>query len=556
MPRRKEVRPELSEADVAFVKDLVLDHEARRAPLLEVMHRLQDRCGFLPDPMLREFAYHSRLPLFALQSFVSFYSNFHTTPDRPVEVGVCESLTCHLKGAKALHHLADEVAREFPGKVVVRGYSCLGQCDGAPACILNRAAVLRAPDARVLRGAIDSTIESEPSTIAVSWQDLVAYRRGGGYATLEEVRRRSDPAWVIAKLKESGLRGMGGAGFGAGSKWDFVAKAPGSPKYVVVNADEGEPGTFKDRQVLEQTPHAVLEGVLIACATLGAPDAYVYVRHEYPQAKQVLLAAIEELSVEGILGPSRIHVVTGAGAYICGEETALLESMEGKRGEPRLKPPFPAQSGLWGKPTLINNVETFAYVPQALRGEYGRVRMYSLSGDVERPGVYTLPLKTTARELIETHGGTPASKVKAFFPGGVSATPLPRTLLDVPLDFDSLAQAGSMAGSGAVIVVGSHRCILDVVLNTTAFFAHESCGKCTPCRVGTEKMLQMLERMRRGQGIKSDVDLMNELSATMDQGSICGLGQAAPNPVLAALRTWREEMEAHVSGRCPAGVCR
>ncbi len=556
MPRRKEVRPELTEADIAFVKDLVLDFEARRAPLLEVMHRIQDRTGYLPDPILRELSYHARLPLYAIQSFVSFYSNFHTSPDRPVELGVCESLTCHMKGAKALHHLAEEISREFPGKVVVRGFSCLGQCDGAPACILNRSAVLRAPDARVLRGAIDSTIESEPTTIAVSWQDLVAYRRAGGYATLEDVRRRNDPAWVIAKLKESGLRGMGGAGFGAGSKWEFVAKATGQPKYVVVNADEGEPGTFKDRLVLEQTPHAMLEGVLIACATLGVADAYVYVRHEYPQSKQVLLAAIAELAVVGLLGPTRINVVTGAGAYICGEETALLESIEGKRGEPRLKPPFPAQFGLWGQPTLINNVETFAYVAPALRGEYGGVRMFSLSGDVERPGVYALPMTTTARELIEKHGGTPASKVKAFFPGGVSATPLPATLLDVPLDFDSLARAGSMGGSGAVIVVGSHRCILDVVENTTAFFAHESCGKCTPCRVGTEKMLAMLLRVRAGRAAKADLDLVGELSIAMDQGSICGLGQAAPNPVLAAIRCWRDEMEAHIAGRCPAGVCR
>jgi NADH-quinone oxidoreductase subunit F len=371
-------------------------------------------------------------------------------------------------------------------------------------------------------------------------------------------------------------------------KWSFIPKDTGKPVYVVCNADEGEPGTFKDRLIMEHRPHELLEGVLIACETVGAREALIYLREEYVLARLALEAAIAEAKHGGIVRDGHlkpwermdadgdpapalaglgIRIVIGAGAYVCGEETALLESIEGKRGEPRLKPPFPATHGLWQRPTLINNVETLAAVPgilrdgpeefksKGVRGNAG-TRLFSISGHVESADVYELPIGTTVAEAIKKAGGViDGKRLKAFMPGGVSSGFLPATMSETPLDFDSLAKVGSMGGSGAIIVVAEGTCMVDLATSCLRFFAHESCGKCTPCRVGTEKMKNMAEENRVGK-TALDIGLVTELGETMALASICGLGQTAYLPLTSAMKHFPGEFTAHASGNCLETRCR
>jgi NADH:ubiquinone oxidoreductase subunit F (NADH-binding) len=384
-----------------------------------------------------------------------------------------------------------------------------------------------------------------------------------------------EPGWATAEVKQAGLRGMGGAGFPTGSKWEFVQRAKGSPKYVVLNADEGEPGTFKDRWLLEREPHRVLEGLLIAMLEVGADEAVVYLREEYVAARAALRAALAELETAGLLGAPlangrtlRARVVVGAGSYVCGEETAMLESLEGKRGEPRLKPPYPAQHGLWGQPTLIQNVETLSWVPpilqrgaawwkgQGVNGAAGR-KLLSVSGHVAHPQVLDVPMGTTFAEVFAQCGGFPRGEPpKALVPGGLASGLLPASKLGARVDFDALAKEGSMLGSGGVVAIPSRTCMVDFAENGLAFFAHESCGKCTPCRVGTEKLLHMVRELRAGKAHEGSFALWGELSDAMAAASICGLGQTAMNPLLHGLQHFRGEFEAHARGACPEGVCR
>lgn len=364
---------------------------------------------------------------------------------------------------------------------------------------------------------------------------------------------------VIDQLKASGLSGRGGAGFPAGVKWETVLRAFGGPKYLVINAEESEPGTFKDRQLLTDNPHAVIEGAVIGALTTGCEQGYIYIRPDYRLPARAFAAALQEARSAGFLGDNvagsgrrfDIEICHGGGAYICGEETALINSLEGKRGEPDTKPPFPANEGFSGKPTLLSNVETFAYVPwivlnggdkYAALGANGckGLRLFSVSGDVARPGNYELPVGVTARELIFTHAGgvRDGRALKAFIPGGASSAPLPPALLDTPMDFKPLAQAGSMLGSGAVIVISDQHSLLDVARNVMGFFEDESCGKCSPCRIGCVKINEMLDDRS---ALASRAALLNELADGVMQGSLCGLGMAAPNVVKGGLKHWPQD---------------
>lgn len=405
---------------------------------------------------------------------------------------------------------------------------------------------------------------------------LEGYLARDGYAAAAKALREMDPAQVRAEVKDSGLRGRGGAGFPAGMKWGFVPRDAPGPRYLCVNGDEGEPGTFKDRLILALNPHAVLEGAVIAAYAAGIHSAFIYIRGEYAAEADSLERAIREAKAKGCLGAAilgtefglEVAVHRGAGSYICGEETALLESLEGKRGHPRLKPPFPAAKGLFGCPTVINNVETLAAVPQIiLRGAawFRRnglprdpgTRLFSVSGMVRRPGVYELPLGTPLREIIEHWaGGMKEGKVlKAVIPGGLSAPVLRADEVDLPMDFESVAGAGSMLGSAAVIVIDELTPMLSVLGVVTRFYAHESCGQCTPCRLGTSWMRKTVERLARGEGKPGDLDTIERVAAAIPGRTLCPMGEAAALPVLALVRKFRPELEASLrrEGKGAAG---
>ncbi|HHW12128.1 MAG TPA: NADH-quinone oxidoreductase subunit NuoF [Firmicutes bacterium] len=399
-----------------------------------------------------------------------------------------------------------------------------------------------------------------------------------GYFALGKVLTKYTPEQVIQGIKDSGLRGRGGAGFPTGLKWEFTKNAPGEVKYVVCNADEGDPGAFMDRSVLEGDPHSVIEAMAIAGYAIGANQGYVYVRAEYPLAVQRLANAIEKARAFGMLGKNilgtdfsfDLEIRVGAGAFVCGEETALLASIEGKRGEPRPKPPFPASEGLWGKPTLINNVETFANIPAIINygAEWFRqigtknspgTKVFALAGKVNNTGLVEVPMGVTLREIIfELGGGIPNNKrFKAAQTGGPSGGCLTEKHLDQPIDYESLVAAGSMMGSGGLIVMDEDNCMVDVARFFLEFTQDESCGKCTPCRIGTKRMLEILTRITQGKGEEKDLELLEELAKTIKITALCGLGQSAPNPVLSTIQNFRDEYLAHIRDKkCPAKVCR
>lgn len=403
------------------------------------------------------------------------------------------------------------------------------------------------------------------------------YIANGGYEALGKALTAMSPAEVVEEVKRSGLRGRGGGGFPTGAKWDFTRQAPGDKKYVVCNADEGDPGAFMDRSVLEGDPHRVLEGMLICGYAIGADEGYIYVRAEYPLAIKRLKVAIAQAEALGLLGDGilgsdfsfHIKIKEGAGAFVCGEETALLASIEGRRGMPRPRPPFPAVAGLWGKPTNINNVETFANVTHiisegaswyaAIGTEKSKgTKVFALTGKVNHTGLAEVPMGITMREIIfDIGGGIQGGKqFKAVQIGGPSGGCLPEELLDLPVDYDSLLQVGAMMGSGGLVVMDETTCMVDVARFFLNFTQSESCGKCTPCREGTKRMLEILTRITEGEGREGDIELLEDLARNIKRASLCGLGQTAPNPVLSTLRYFRHEYEAHITEkRCPAGAC-
>lgn len=403
------------------------------------------------------------------------------------------------------------------------------------------------------------------------------YIANDGYAALGKALTRMQPAEIIEEVKKSGLRGRGGAGFSTGMKWGFTASASGSPKYVVCNGDEGDPGAFMDRSVLEGDPHSVIEGMAICGRAIGAEQGYVYVRAEYPLAIERLDYAIQKARENGLLGKNilgtgfnfDIEIRIGAGAFVCGEETALLTSIEGKRGEPRPRPPFPANAGVWGKPTVLNNVETWANIPEIiLKGAeaYAAIgtekskgtKVFALAGRINNTGIIEVPMGTTLREIVfEIGGGIPRKKAfKAVQTGGPSGGCIPADYLDTPVDYDSLGALGAIMGSGGMIVLDEDTCMVDIAKFFLDFVVDESCGKCSPCRIGTKRMYEIIDNISNGKGKEGDIELLIELATTIKATALCGLGQTAPNPVLSTIRYFRDEYEEHIKDKkCRCNVC-
>jgi NADH:ubiquinone oxidoreductase subunit F (NADH-binding)/NADH:ubiquinone oxidoreductase subunit E len=548
--------------------------------LINELKAIQERCGYLPEDELRAFSQRAVVPLYQIQAVASFYPHFRLRPGPKIAIKVCTDLSCHIAGARRLCHTVEQHAASMTS-CEVGTVSCLGRCDQAAAIAINDTIYAGVDEQRLLllietvaHGQVpDNSFVQHGSDAPV----IDPYGRGEPhFAALRQLLALQDVSGVIQALKDSGLRGMGGAGFPTGVKWEIVRNAAGDEKYVVVNADESEPGTFKDRFLMEKFPHLLIEGVLLGAFVVGAKKAYIFLRHEYPHQEHVLAQALAAARAQGVIGTHvlgsdfscDIEIFVSAGGYICGEETALLEALEGKRAEPRNKPPFPGTHGLWGKPTLINNVETLCMIPAILqRGatwfkSQGRnnngLKYLGLSGHVERPGVYEVPLGLSVNELIAQYGGgiSAGKRLKAFSPGGASSGFLPASMVDIALDFQALAQVGSMLGSGAVVALAEGTCMLDAALNVVTFFRNESCGKCVPCRVGSEKIVQILARATQGQADTSEIDLIGELAETMQLTSICGLGQAAPLPITSVLKYFKDEVMAHlIEKRCPEGVC-
>ncbi|WP_027717486.1 NADH-quinone oxidoreductase subunit NuoF [Desulfovirgula thermocuniculi] len=528
---------------------------------------------------------------------------------------VCAGAGCISSGCQGVKNaLLESISRlglEREVKVVETG--CMGPCDLGPVIVvypegvfyrkLKPADAVEIAEEHLLKGRVVERLlyrVPEDGRTAATFDQIdffkkqtrIALRNTGiinpesveeyiardGYRALGKVLSSMSPQEVIECVKKSGLRGRGGAGFPTGLKWEFSAKAPGSPKYVVCNADEGDPGAFMDRSILEGDPHSVLEGMAICGYAIGANQGYVYVRAEYPLAVQRLSLAIEKAREYGLLGQNifgtgfsfDVEIRVGAGAFVCGEETALLASIEGRRGEPRPRPPFPAQSGLWGKPTVINNVETWANVPPIILNgpewfasigteKSKGTKVFALAGKVNNTGLVEVPMGTTLREIIfDLGGGIPGGKqFKAVQTGGPSGGCIPARYLDVPVDYESLTQLGAIMGSGGMIVLDEDTCMVDLARFFLEFVQDESCGKCSPCRIGTKRMLEILERITRGEGRDGDIELLEELGHHIKSSALCGLGQTAPNPVLSTIRYFREEYEAHIyQKKCPARVCR
>jgi len=534
-------------AALADVGDVLGDEPRRRDLLIEHLHRVQDRFGRLSGRHLAALAEEMRLALSEVYEVATFYAHFDVDRDDtaqppPLTVRVCDSLSCELAGAQALLRALQQ---GFDGGVRVVRAPCMGRCDAAPTVEVGHCHVDRASVEEVT-AAVE---QGRREPVVPDCRDFDAYVAGGGYALMRACREgRHSPESVIETIEASGLRGMGGAGFPTARKWGIVRGYPG-PRLMAVNADEGEPGTFKDRHFLESDPHRFLEGMLIAAWVVDAAQIYIYLRDEYPAAYRILSREIARLQSQPWAAGVSISLRRGAGAYICGEESAMLESIEGKRGLPRHRPPYVAERGLFGRPTLVQNVETLYWVPQILergaewfasqgrRGHKG-LRSFSVSGRVKEPGVKIAPAGTTARELIDEFcGGMEAGHAfKGYLPGGASGGILPAALADLPLDFGVLEEHGCFIGSAAVVVLSDRDDMRAVALNLMRFFEDESCGQCTPCRVGTEKAVTLLAAPQW------DLPLLEELGAVMTDASICGLGQAAANPIRSVVRYFPEDL--------------
>jgi len=528
------------------VRALLGDGPRRRDLLIEYLHLIQDEYGHLSAAHLRALAEEMRIAQAEVYEVATFYAHFDVVkegeaPPPALTIRVCDSLSCELAGAQELKQALE--AGTDPAEVRVVRAPCMGRCDTAPVLELGHNHIDHATPEKV-REAIAA---GDTHARLPDYQRFESYRAAGGYQTLETLRKEGDFETIQQTLLDSGLRGLGGAGFPSGRKWGFV-RAEKAPRYVAVNGDEGEPGTFKDRHYLEREPHVFLEGMMIAAWAVEAETCFIYMRDEYPAVLEILRREIDALEEAGIVAPGHIDLRRGAGAYICGEESAMIESIEGKRGLPRHRPPFVANVGIFGRPTLVNNVETLHWVTRVLRegGEVlsgveknGRrgLRSYSVSGRVKSPGVHLLPAGSTILDVIEAAGGMlDGHAFKAYQPGGPSSGLLPASLDDVPLDFDTLQPHGSFIGSAAVVVLSDHDSARAAALNMLRFFEDESCGQCTPCRVGCEKAVKLMQADRWDHG------LLDELCTAMTDASICGLGQAAPNPIRLTMQHFPDEV--------------
>ena len=537
---------QLDDQALADVRALLGEAPRRRDLLIEYLHRVQDEYGHLSAAHLRALADEMRLAMAEVYEVATFYAHFDVVkedeaPPPALTIRVCDSLSCEMAGAEALRTALE--GGLDPAEVRVLRAPCMGRCDTAPVLELGHNHIDHATPEKVMAAiAADDTHAHIPD-----YETLDRYRAGGGYAAL--VRLRDGGSWeqVQLELLDAGLRGLGGAGFPSGKKWGFVRANPG-PRLMAVNGDEGEPGTIKDRYYLERAPHLFLEGMLIAAWAVEAERVYLYMRDEYPAVLEILRREIAALEAAGLATPGYIELRRGAGAYICGEESAMIESVEGKRGIPRNRPPFVAQVGIFGQPTLVHNVETLYWIaricregPQVLNSteKNGRkgLRSFSVSGRVARPGVYLLPAGSTITDVIEAAGGmSEGHRFKAYQPGGPSSGLLPASMADIPMDFDMLQPHGSFIGSAAVVVLSDQDSARAAALNMLRFFEDESCGQCTPCRVGCEKAVKLM------QAEHWDQPLLKELAATMIDASICGLGQAAPNPFLLTMKHFPDEV--------------
>jgi formate dehydrogenase beta subunit len=550
--------------------------------IFDDLREIQSQYGYLPPDQLQQLSQRTKTPLYRIHGVADFYPHFHLTRPPKVRMNVCSDMSCHLRGAG---DLKTSLHQRFHGMsekdVAVGDVSCLGQCGGAPAVSINdhiyRSVTTAQAEALVLAALGGSDLPDMPADEKAVSLGSDPYAGGEQYGALRQLIATRDRDGVIAQLKASGLSGLGGAGFPTGVKWEAVRKERGLEKYVVCNADESEPGTIKDRFIMRNLPHLVIEGMIIAGVVTGAQKGILYIRHEYHAQEKILHEEIERCYQEGILGSNvlgsglvfHLELFVSPGGYICGEESALIEAIEGKRAEPRNKPPFPVAQGVFNKPTALNNVETFANVPQILvkgvewykaqgLGGAAGLKFVGISGDVRKPGVFEIPMGLPMSEVIfKLAGGiVDGKKLKAFAPSGPSSGYLPASQADVRLDFKSLAAIGSMLGSGAIVVCAEGRCMLDMALNAVKFFRNESCGKCVPCRMGSQKMVDILTGWTHGKGSPADMLLIDDLTEALKLTSICGLGQFAHAPLSSVLLHFREEIDAHVQGhRCPEGVC-
>ncbi len=529
------------------VQALLGDRPRRSDLLIEFLHLIQDKYGCLDAKHLRALAHDMKLAQAEVYEVATFYHHFDVVKEgeaapAEVTVRVCDSLSCALMGANAL---MSQLGENAPKDVRVVHAPCMGRCDLAPVAVVGQRHVDHADANKILAAASNREI----TPVVPDYETFAQYTSRGGYDMLKACRSgEKTPEGVIETFGEAGLRGLGGAGFPSGTKWGFVRSEAG-PRYMCINADEGEPGTFKDRHYLETKPHQFLEGMLIGAWGVEAETVFVYLRDEYPAAREILLAEIAVLEAEGFIESGFVDLRRGAGAYICGEESAMIESIEGKRGLPRHRPPYVAQVGVFGRPTLVHNVETVFWMPEILskgaqwfadQGKPGRkgLRSYSVSGRVKNPGVKLTPAGVTVRELIDDYCGGMADdhSFMGYLPGGASGGILPASMDDLPLDFGELEKYGCLIGSHAVVILSDQDTARDAALNLLKFFEDESCGQCTPCRVGCEKAVKLMQQDTW------DEPLLNELSAAMGDASICGLGQAAANPLQSVFKYFRDEL--------------
>jgi formate dehydrogenase beta subunit len=555
-----------------------------RERLFHELEKAQHERGFISAKDMEAIAEQLGLAVREVHAVATFYPHFRMRPrECRVDVAVCDDMSCHLRGSA---DLTDRLTRRFamtdPKDLGLRNVSCLGRCDQAPVFSVNDY-IFQALDERTIVSVIRDALENKelPKMVEAEYPGVLKSEPYSNpsqhYSLVRDLVKTKDFEGTIARVKSGGLRGMGGAGFPTAIKWDLVRNTPSDEKYVVCNADESEPGTFKDRVIMQTLPHVMIEGMIVAALCVGAKKGYIYIRHEYELPREALRRELQRCYREGILGKSvcgsefafDLELFVSPGGYICGEISALLEALEGKRAEPRDKPPGTGTNGLWQKPTVLNNVETFLYATtllaygeewfkqQGMNGGVG-LKWTAVSGHVNKPGAFEVPMGITYRELIEHYAGgvLGGKQLLGFAPSGPSSGYLPASMIDLPIEWKAVSDAGSMVGSAAVVVCAEGTCMLDMALNAVRFFRNESCGKCVPCRVGTQKMTDLLIRWTRGAHRDGDEVLLKELSSAMKLASICGLGQIAPVPIQSVMKNFPEQMEAHIQRReCAGNVC-
>ena len=591
---------DLSPQLTAKFEKLQTSYPVKRSALIPMLMYAQDEYGYVSDEMIAELGRRLDLNNVQIEETLAYYSMLHRKPMGKHHVQICTNVACMLKGGYDLLNRAKkrlEIGHKETtndGVFSLEEVECIGACTGAPAMQVNYdfyeeltpvkfdriiaeldAGRRPTPEA-VISGALHERHPDETPLISRRWgmkdsHKIDVYLIQGGYQALEKALKEMTPEGVIEEVKKSNLRGRGGAGFPTGMKWSFVPKDSPKPKYVICNADESEPGTCKDRPLMEMDPHQLIEGMVIAGRAIHSHHGFIYIRGEYRYVLDIVDAALAEAYARGYLGKNILGsgfdfdllAHTGAGAYECGEESALMESLEGKRGYPRIKPPFPAVVGLYGCPTIINNVETLSAVPSIIRegGEAyanrgtpknGGTRMLCIAGHVNRPGIYEVPLGMNMKKFIyDVAGGIPGGKkLKAVIPGGSSCPLLAADEIDIPMDYDAVAKAGSMLGSGGMVIMDEDTCMVDMARRIMHFYAHESCGWCIPCREGTSWLRKTLERFHAGMGRPEDIEMIADLAKNMLGRTFCPLGDAAAMPTISIVKKWRGEFEEHLKGRC------